>query len=216
MKSKERVQSMRILRQIIWILIIIMVSLGIGYYYGSQSQQQSGNSKISQLETDEKKEDTKALKADVEVTTEAKSIPKEEPEVELEIIEAEIHRLVNDERELQGVKKLTINTQLVKASRKRSEEIVTDFSHERQGVSSFSIFKEPDYEYIYQAVGENIVMATYQGSPEEMGAYFFKLWKESPGHYKNMISPNFTEVGTGIYKQDGILYGTQLFGTPRN
>lgn len=31
-----------------------------------------------------------------------------------------------------------------------------------------------------------------------------------------MISPNFNEVGTGIYKQDGILYGTQLFGTPRN
>lgn len=207
---------MRILRKIMWFLVITMVSLGIGYYYGSQSQIDSESSKMTQPVLDKKTEDTKSIQKSEEINEEAKSTPPDESEAELEIIEAEIHRLVNEEREAQGVGSLAINNQLVKASRKRSEEIVTDFSHERQGVSSFSIFKEPEYEYIYQAVGENIVMATYQGSPTEMGAYFFKLWKESPGHYKNMISPNFTEVGTGIYKQEGILYGTQLFGTPRN
>lgn len=209
-------QSMRILRKIMWFLVITMVSLGIGYYYGSQSQIGSESSKTTQPVSNKTTEDTKSLKTSEEINEEAKSTPPDQSEAELAIIESEIHRLVNEEREAQGVTSLAINPQLVKASRKRSEEIVTDFSHERQGISSFSIFKEPEYEYIYQAVGENIVMATYQGSPKEMGAYFFKLWKESPGHYKNMISPNFNEVGTGIYKQDGILYGTQLFGTPRN
>lgn len=213
---------MRTFRKLIGLLLIIAISLSIGYYYGQkQGNTSNGNllNKFFSVASDTKKVAKEKITSKIpksEVSSSSSKETVENTEADLAIIEARIHELVNQERTAHELTALTIEPQLVKASRQRSKEIVADFSHERSGESSFSIFKEPEYRYIYQAVGENIVMATYQGTPKEMGEYFFKLWKESPGHYENMMSPKFSEVGTGVYLEDGILYGTQLFGHPRN
>ncbi|MGX7419645.1 CAP domain-containing protein [Carnobacterium gallinarum] len=206
---------MRIIKKLISLVLLITISLGIGYYFGTQNTGNSVMNQFAEIISKSNKTKKEQLVSNVTSSEEEQVNQKEIKNSDLAIIEAKIHKLVNEERVKQGVPALVINQQLVNASRQRSKEIVTDFSHERDGESSFSIFKEPEYSYVYQAVGENIVMATYQGTPEDMGSYFFKLWKESPGHYENMISPKFTEVGTGIYLKDGLLYGTQLFGNPR-
>ena len=58
----------------------------------------------------------------------------------------------------------------------------------------------------YRAAGENIAMG--QTSPEQV----MNGWMNSEGHRKNILSPNFTQIGVGIAKNaEGRLYWTQQF-----
>ena len=58
----------------------------------------------------------------------------------------------------------------------------------------------------YKAAGENI--AKDQKTPSEV----MNSWMNSPGHRANILSPNFTELGVGIYKNaNGTIYWTQMF-----
>ena len=57
-------------------------------------------------------------------------------------------------------------------------------------------------------------MATYYLDEKGMAELLFNGWKESPGHYENMVRKEFTEVGIGVYYDGETLYAAQLFGTP--
>ncbi len=66
--------------------------------------------------------------------------------------------------------------------------------------------------YKYQASGENVA-GGYRTTADVM-----KGWLESPGHCKNIMSPDFTEVGMAFVQKSGTkytYYWTQDFGTPR-
>lgn len=80
------------------------------------------------------------------------------------------------------------------------------FSHTRpDGSSCFSVF--PYYSISYFAAGENI--AAGYGSPEAV----VTGWKNSEGHYANMINVSFTKLGVGYFNIDyGYgAYWVQLF-----
>lgn len=54
--------------------------------------------------------------------------------------------------------------------------------------------------------GENVAWG--QPTPERM----YRRWYQSPGHYANMFSPDFTHIGIGVaFTPDGWAYGTQNF-----
>lgn len=62
-----------------------------------------------------------------------------------------------------------------------------------------------DMEYFYTAAGENIAAGQQSVASVSQG------WKNSPGHYANMINTDFTKVGFGYVEVDNIKYWVQLF-----
>lgn len=66
--------------------------------------------------------------------------------------------------------------------------------------------------YRWGRIGENI--ATGQGSPEQVVAG----WLESPGHCRNLMDPNHTEMGAAYAvnpQRETTIYWTQVLGAPR-
>ena len=120
----------------------------------------------------------------------------------------EVLRLVNEIRVKAGAEKLTLDNSLCKAATMRAVEMNYSgvFDHKRPNGTEFSsVFA--NYPISYKTAGENIA-AGYK-SPEAV----VEGWKNSEGHYKNMINPDFTKLGVGMSNEkigDGI-YWVQLF-----
>ena len=124
---------------------------------------------------------------------------------------AEAVKLLNQLRQSKGLQPLSwdSNSKLQAAAQLRAQEISEVFSHTRpDGSSCFTVLKQ--YGLRYGHCGENIAYGTNL-SPE--GA--MDLWTNSPGHYKNMVSRDFREVGLACYVKGGNVYWVQLFFTPR-
>ena len=137
-------------------------------------------------------------------------------EVDYQKVEAKIFDLLNQLRKEKNVQQVTKNKQLKKAADIRAKESAETFSHTRpNGKDAFTVFDEKGLDYPYQMAGENLAMGTYYMKEEEMAEFLFNGWVDSPGHYKNMVQKDFSEVGIGVYYDGNNLYATQLFGTPR-
>jgi uncharacterized protein YkwD len=126
--------------------------------------------------------------------------------------EAEILRLVNDERKRAGAPVLKSSQRLVLASRGHSYDMALrnylghdgpagDTPAERvRGVGVDSA-----------ALGENIYLDR-DADRAKLAERAVKGWLNSPGHRANMLSPEFAETGVGIARAaDGAAYVTQDF-----
>lgn len=143
--------------------------------------------------------------------------------------------LVNLERQNCGVGTLTIDSVLDEAAQKRSVEIVELFSHTRpNGEDCFTAIDATRYPYI--TLGENICYTSHVGTGsytpadvwvgsdaqiEAAYSWVFTLFKNSPGHYANMIHADFENCGIGVtcrLDQHGIpyFYIGHFFGTKNN
>ena len=118
--------------------------------------------------------------------------------------------LVNQIRSEVGVSPLSLDSTLCLAATMRSTEmdLKNYFAHTRaDGSNCFSIFSYFGYG---GTIGENI--AAGYSSPEQV----VEGWKNSPGHYANMIKPEFTRLGVGLSNLgfgDYGMYWTQLFSS---
>lgn len=111
----------------------------------------------------------------------------------------EILTLVNQERAKVGVAPLKLSSELNSIANERAVESSNYFSHTRpNGESCFSIFEDNDIDYSY--CGENL--AAGNSTAKET----VEQWINSPGHYANMIDPEFTELGVGFYHDDNSTY----------
>ncbi len=109
-----------------------------------------------------------------------------------------------------GVGALTSNATLDTAAQLRSTEIVTTFSHTRPDGTDCYTAIDPNFTCYIR--GENICMTSHLGDGsggyekwtgadyqiEAAAAWTFKLFKESSGHYANMIHEDYTMCGVGI------------------
>lgn len=137
----------------------------------------------------------------------------ESNDVNYDLVESEILRLLNELRSEQGLNTLEPNEALRQAGNVRAQETEELFSHTRpDGRDAFTVFDD-GITYNYQIVGENLGMATYYLEEEEMAELLFNGWVESEGHYENMIRPDYEEIGIGVHYDGEHLYATQLFGT---
>lgn len=101
---------------------------------------------------------------------------------------------------------LTLDEKLCIAANVRAVEMAysTKFSHTRpNGSSAMSVLNEMGIKYM--AAGENIACGQTTASAVS------KSWKNSSGHYENMISGDYSKIGIGVYKLDGAYYWVQLF-----
>lgn len=125
---------------------------------------------------------------DAELMDESKSVAADNMEYYLEVL-----NLVNEIRKQAGVAPVVLDEQLCNAATMRALEMnySQNFSHTRpNGTSCFTVFDTfgiPGFSF-----GENI--AAGYGSP----ASVVEGWKNSPGHYANMINASFTKIGIGM------------------
>lgn len=151
--------------------------------------------------------------------SETKSIPKllrEDvvPEAAVRKIETYFFELVNQERVKNGLDPLRSSAYLNNAAKIRSEELLLRYSHTRPDGTLFDTVIDP-FEYDYFEIGENccggvyhIGPAAYNGRDDvwvcsdeqlrDLAYYFFEAFVNSPGHYKNMMKPTYTECGVGV------------------
>jgi len=92
------------------------------------------------------------------------------------------------------------------------------YGHEADDHTPAERVQQHGYEYCL--VEENIayVYRSTGFTTDELSKQFVEGWKNSPGHRKNMLSPDVTETGVAIARSEatGIYYAVQLFGRPKS
>jgi len=118
--------------------------------------------------------------------------------------EAEVVRLVNAERQKNGLRPLTHDWQLSRVARYKSQDMRDKnyFSHTSPTYGSpFQMIKS--FGISYRSAGENIAKGYKTPGAVVDG------WMNSPGHRANILNSSFTHIGVG-YVNDGN-YWTQMF-----
>lgn len=114
--------------------------------------------------------------------------------------EDEFLNILNQERTMLGKQNLSDNLQLQEAGFLHSKDMIDNdyFSHTSLDGRTFTQ-RITNAGYLnYIALGENI--AYHSGNPN--ASILFDMWKGSSGHYSNMISSSFSEMGLGVYTGD--------------
>ncbi len=118
--------------------------------------------------------------------------------------EKQVVEIVNRYRAENGLKPLTLNTELSKVARLKSQDMKDKkyFSHTSPTYGSpFDMMKK--FGISYRTAGENIAMG--QRTPEAV----MTAWMNSSGHRANILNSTYTQIGVG-YVADGN-YWTQMF-----
>jgi uncharacterized protein YkwD len=115
---------------------------------------------------------------------------------------------------------LTVNDKLTATARDFAAWMAaTDmYGHEADGRHPWDRAKAQGYEYCL--VSENIAYAWRTGGyeTEPLVTQFVEGWQKSPGHRKNMLDADVTEIGVGVARSadTGLYYGVQVFGRPKS
>ncbi|MCU6728371.1 uncharacterized protein%2C YkwD family [uncultured Ruminococcus sp.] len=105
----------------------------------------------------------------------------------------EVIRLVNEERAAAGLDALEKNDTLCTNADKRAREVAKKFSHTRpDGTKCFTAIT-----ISFTSAAENI--AKGQTSPAEV----MDSWMNSDGHRKNILSPDYCQIGVGYDEASG-------------
>lgn len=143
---------------------------------------------------------------------------------EIEFLRSEISKKVNELRNSVGVQTLEQNDTLKAAAELHSNYMALKkiLSHDE----SKSTTATPKKRVIkckgkdFELVGENILQSKPQEFPlnkksiQVLADDMFLSWKNSPGHYANMIDPEYTfaDLGFKVDPKKGIVYVTHVFG----
>jgi len=131
-----------------------------------------------------------------------------------QINEDNVVSLVNQSREKENLNPLYINYQLSQIASFKAQDMIANhyFSHNSpNGLTPWYWFEKENYDYKY--AGENLAI-NYDSAEEEHQA-----WMKSLTHRKNILNPNFTEIG--IATASGIIDGknssitVQIFAAPQ-
>lgn len=119
--------------------------------------------------------------------------------------EEELFSLINSERIAEGAASLTLDDSLQWAARVRAPEVLNSLSHTRpDGTPYYTAFDEAGYVYAGKWHGENVSSMYFthgEFDAASAAAFMFEELKGSSGHYSNMLSGNFTEMGIGVFVQ---------------
>ena len=120
----------------------------------------------------------------------------------------------NEERVSSGISSLKENAKLDEAAYLKASDMIEKdyFSHQSpEGISPWYWFNEAGYNYKF--AGENLAIG-FLDSKE-----VHQAWMASPSHQKNLLNPNYQEIGIAVLKGDfqgsEAVVAVQLFGTPQ-
>jgi uncharacterized protein YkwD len=118
--------------------------------------------------------------------------------------------LVNAERQRVGVAPLRLNDKLTAAAQRHAQDMATNRNLSHQGSDGSTMRSRiDDTGYDWMAIGENVAMG--QTSPEAV----MQSWMNSAGHRRNILNPDFQELGVGYAEGGGRPYWVQVFAKPR-
>lgn len=116
----------------------------------------------------------------------------------------QVLNLVNKYRKENGLKELTLNSNLSNVAQIKAEDMKNNnyFSHTSPTYGSpFDMMKQ--FGISYKTAGENI--AKGQKTPEAV----VNAWMNSEGHRANILNANYTQMGIGY--TNGTVYWCQMF-----
>ena len=127
-------------------------------------------------------------------------------------VETEFMAVLNSERATLGKSPLTINTSLSTAAYLHSKDMAEQnyFNHTSLDGRTFDQRIAAAGYSNYSSLAENIAYAS--GVPD--AAKVYNMWKNSPGHYANMMG-DFSDAGLGVYSKSGVTYYTLDLGKSR-
>ncbi|MFK7681284.1 CAP domain-containing protein [Priestia megaterium] len=175
----------------------------------TQASEQAEAAPQEQAQAPEQSEEAKAPEQTQQNTKaqQSENTDKAEQTKDASQFEQKVVDLVNQEREKQGLKPLTLNKKLSDVARTKSKDMMDKgyFDHNSPTYGSpFDMMKQFGIEYT--TAGENI--AKGQQSPEDV----MNAWMNSDGHRKNILNPDFTEIGVGYVKGDTTYWTQQFIG----
>jgi len=127
------------------------------------------------------------------------------PAASLSAQEQQMVNLVNSERAKAGLKPLTVDTNLAKVARIKSQDMIDKgyFSHTSPTYGSpFDMMKS--FGITYRTAGENLAL---NSSVQKAHTALMN----SQGHRANILNSSFTHIGIGIASKGSSLYITQMF-----
>jgi uncharacterized protein YkwD len=123
----------------------------------------------------------------------------------------EVVSFINEIRLENGLKELKLNGKLTEAAFNKAMDMVKNdyFSH----ISPKSKKSWKDFilesNYKYKSIGENLARGFTSNQ------YMVEKWMDSPAHKRNILDPEFEEIGIGYHKDsNGIVYFVMTFGDP--
>jgi uncharacterized protein YkwD len=127
--------------------------------------------------------------------------------------QAQLLQMLNAERQKIGAPPLRISSQLAQAAQRHADDMAKNnfLSHEGSDGSTMES-RIQETGYAFSAIAENV--AGGQPTPESV----IQTWLNSSGHRRNMLNPEYTEIGIGYATNSSSQYThywTQVFGTPR-
>ena len=131
-----------------------------------------------------------------------------------DLTKTDLIKLTNATRESLGFQPLKESLVLEEAAYLKAEDMIENdyFAHQSpEGISPWHWFREAGYNY--QFAGENLAIGFFES--EEVN----KAWIDSLSHKRNLLNPNYSEIGIAVLKGDFQGKETsvvvQLFGTPK-
>jgi len=153
-------------------------------------------------------------------------------------VERRVHYYINQEREKQGLPRLSFDTELREIARGHSSDMAKReyFAHEspsgadmedryeNAGYRCRTIKSRTGSRTVYAAGGENIAQTYWQqeivtesgdtkyfDTNDELARGIVEQWMNSPRHRKNILQPYWNSEGIGLYKKNQQIYATQNF-----
>ncbi|MDP2656404.1 MAG: CAP domain-containing protein [bacterium] len=129
------------------------------------------------------------------------------------ITPANIVSLTNQTRQNLALGVLKVSNALVQAAQQKAQDMVAKqyFSHTGPGGATFDTWID-NVGYAYQYAGENL--AVHYDSAEGVS----DGWLASPTHKKNIVKPEYTEIGVGVasgeFEGAPSTFVVQFFGKP--
>jgi uncharacterized protein YkwD len=125
---------------------------------------------------------------------------------------------INTYRTKAKVEPLVRNAKLDAAAQKHAENMAKQekLAHELDGKRVLDRVQAEEYAFL--ALAENCGESTLQGksTPAQVIAKAMRDIKDSPGHYANIISGQFSEIGVGVARgKSGRWYICQVFAAPK-
>ena len=126
----------------------------------------------------------------------------------------------NDFRAREGLKEVEVDAELSKTAQYFAQYMAKTDRYGHTADNKRPIERARGHGYEPCIVTENIA---YQYSSagfetEELAEQFVKGWKQSPGHRRNMLDADVTEIGVAVARSSdtGHYYAVQMFGRPRS
>ncbi|WP_435256913.1 CAP domain-containing protein [Thioclava sp. FR2] len=123
-------------------------------------------------------------------------------------MEAEMIGWINAQRKAKGLATLSKNGNLTKAAQQHACDMADRryFAHQRAGGPDMGQ-RIKSNGYRYRTAAENIAK---MGSPSVNSTAM--IWKNSPGHWANILKSNVREIGIGLAVADGKYYWVMNVG----